>query len=195
MSQLVTIEKGQHLTLLVEYADETPSKNPAWDSRWKISGTSSKGQPVSAYIGNKAMMQQLGRKGMESPEQLVGKTWTFERTIEGYLNIIQHGGKTKTEHVAIDGSAPAAKPVEKAQPFDEPTADEQDAADAMAEKQEQIRQDKRKRVGEDIAWAFTQADHFMTLAAQAHKVEYTPEVLRAVVALAATIHISYKEAR
>lgn len=192
--QSVTIEKGQHLTLRINAVEEVPSKNPSWDSRWKVSGMCD-GAAVCTFIGNKAMTQQLGRKGIASPDNIVGETWTFERTVEGYFNLIPAGGKTKTEAVSV-ASAPAPAPAPaKPMPFDEPVDGEDDPAEAMARKQEEIRQEKRKRVGEDIAWAFTQADHFVTLAIQAHKVEYTPDVLRSVVALAATIHISYKEAR
>jgi hypothetical protein len=190
VAQSITIEKGQHLTLLVRSVEETPSKNPAWDSRWKVSGAANGGVEVATYIGNKAMTQQLGRKGMDSPDALVGKNWTLERTAEGYFNLIQGGGKTKTEHVAVEASAPA-KP--KAMPFDEPVDEE--AAEAMAEKLEAIRDEKRRRVSEDLMWAFSLADSMVAAALANREVEYSVDAMRSVVALAATIHISYKEAR
>ena len=128
--QSVTIEKGQHLVLNVRAVESVASKNPSWDSRWKITGMAYDGSDVSTFIGNKALMQQLGRKGMESPDELVGKDWTFERTAEGYLNVLGARDKAKTEHLPLSG-APVAKPVaqpvaEKAMPFDEPV--EGDAA-------------------------------------------------------------------
>lgn len=195
--QSVTIEKGQHLVLNVRAVESVASKNPSWDSRWKITGMAYDGSDVSTFIGNKALMQQLGRKGMESPDELVGKDWTFERTAEGYLNVLGPRDKAKTEHLPLSG-APVAKPVakpvaEKVMPFDEPV--EGDAAEAVAAKVDQIREERRQRVGEDIAWAVGQADSFVTQILANHNIEYTTEALRSVAALAATIHISYKESR
>lgn len=195
--QSVTIEKGQHLVLNVREVESVASKNPSWDSRWKITGMAYNGSEVSTFIGNKALMQQLGRKGMESPNELVGKDWTFERTAEGYLNVLGVREKAKTEHLPLS-DAPVAKPVPKpvaAMPFDEPVEGEADAASAVAAKVDQIREERRQRVGEDIAWAVGQADSFVTQILANHNIEYTTEALRSVAALAATIHISYKESR
>lgn len=181
---LVTIEKGQHLKMLVEYVEEVPSKNPSWDSRWKLDGVAGGGIAVSTYIGNKAMTQQLGRIGHSSPTELVAQTLTFERTAEGYLNIIRPGGKVKTAHVSLEGEAPRPK----AMPFDAPTEEEVEQADAL-------RAAKRQRVREDIFWAFSEADSMVAAALANREVEYTVDALRSVVALAATLHISYKEVR
>lgn len=190
---LVTIEKGQHLKMLVEYVEEVPSKNPSWDSRWKLDGLADGGIGVSTYIGNKAMMQQLGRIGLDSPNKLVAQTFTFERTAEGYLNIIKPGGKVKTTHVSLEGEAPrqsraAVMGSPAAMPFDAPTEEEVEQADA-------IRAAKRQRVREDIFWAFSEADSMVAAALANREVEYTVDALRSVVALAATLHISYKEVR
>lgn len=185
MAQIVTIEKGQHLTMLVEYVDEAPSKNPAWDSRWKVTGNvgGPGGSAVSTYIGNKAMVQQLGRIGLDSPEQLVSKTYTFERTAEGYLNIIKPGGKTKTPHMPIEAESGAP----------ERTVESSDDSTQMTA--EDMRQAKRKRIAEDVLWAFAEADSMVAAALANREVEYTAEAMRSVVALAATLHISYKETR
>jgi hypothetical protein len=182
VAQIVTIEKGQHLTMLVEYVDEAPSKNPAWESRWKVTGNvgGPGGSAVSTYIGNKAMTQQLGRVGLESPAQLVAKTYTFERTAEGYLNIIKPGGKTKTPHMPIETeSAPEVE----------------SSDDTVQMTPEDLRQAKRKRIAEDVLWAFAEADSMVAAALANREVEYTAEAMRSVVALAATLHISYKETR
>lgn len=186
----VTIEKGQHLTMLVEGVEETPSKNPNWDSRWRVSGAAG-GAPVTTYIGNKGMMQQLSRAGISAPEALVGSAWTFERTVEGYLNIIPEGGRTKTPPANVFLQPPLNPPVHQdgtqvpknathLRPFDEPV-------DAVLE--------RRKRVASDILWAFAEADSIVAATLKGRDVEYTVEALRSVTALAATIHISYKEAR
>lgn len=192
---LVTIEKGQHLKMLVEYVEEVPSKNPSWDSRWKLDGLADGGIGVSTYIGNKAMMQQLGRIGVESPNKLVAQTFTFERTAEGYLNIIKPGGKVKTTHVSLEGEEPrpassraAVMGSPAAMPFDAPTEEEVAQADAL-------RAAKRQRVREDIFWAFSEADSMVAAALANREVEYTVDALRSVAALAATLHISYKEVR
>jgi hypothetical protein len=197
VAQTVTIEKGQHLAMLVEYVDEAPSKNPAWDSRWKITGNvgGPGGASISTYLGNKGLTQQVGRLGMSSPEELVGKSWIFERTAEGYLNVISKGGKVKTTPVAIEKEADKAFAAAKA--FDEMMSDEPDeeAAKAAAEKFEALRAAKRKRVEEDVMWAFIQADSMVAAALANREVPYTEESMRAVVALTATLHISYKETR
>jgi hypothetical protein len=184
VAQIVTIEKGQHLTMLVEYVDEAPSKNPAWESRWKVTGNvgGPGGSAVSTYIGNKAMVQQLGRIGLESPDQLVTKTYSFERTAEGYLNIIKPGGKTKTPHMPIETESAPVRTVESSD-------------DTVQMTPEDLRQAKRKRIAEDVLWAFAEADSMVAAALANREVEYTAEAMRSVVALAATLHISYKETR
>lgn len=197
--QSVTIEKGQHLTLTVVDVESVPSKNPTWDSRWKIIGVAHGGVDASTYLGNKAVMQQLSRMGKQSPEDLRNGQWTFERTVEGYLNIIAANGKTKTPHVPMPGAAspapvaspsPAAKPL----PFDEPVeAGFYD--DTPVDKSTQLRDEKRKRVADDIAWAIGIADNYIAQIAASRNIEYGPELMRSTAALAATIHISYKDAR
>lgn len=182
---LVVLEKNSHLKMLVEHLEEVPSKNPAWGSRWKIDGVAEGGASVSTYIGDKAMQQQVGRIGLNSPTELAGKTFTFERTAEGYMNIIKPGGKTKTPHVVLEEEAPAPK---REMPFDEPTAEEKEQVDAL-------RAAKRHRVREDILWAFSEADSMVAAALANREVEYTVDAMRSVVALAATLHISYKEVR
>lgn len=191
--QSVTIEKGQHLTLNVVEVEAVPSKNPTWDSRWKIIGVAQGGVDASTYLGNKAVMQQLSRMGKQSPEDLRNGQWTFERTVEGYLNIIAANGKTKTPHVPMAGvavPAPAAKPL----PFDEPVeAGFYD--DTPVDKSTQLRDEKRKRVADDIAWAMSVADNYVSQIAKSKGIEYGPELMRSTVALAATVHISFKDAR
>ena len=182
---IVTIEKGQHLKMVVESVSEVESKNPAWDSRWLIKGKTPEGAAVSTYVGNKAMMQQLGRIGMESAQQLVSGAYAFERTAEGYLNIIRHGGRTKTSPVEVVVEAPTPNE----HPFDAPVEGEE------ADRAEALREAKRKRIAEDIFWAFSMADSMVATALANREVPYTAESMRSVVALAATLHISYKEAR
>ena len=58
-----------------------------------------------------------------------------------------------------------------------------------------MREAKRKRVSEDVMWAFIQADSMVAAALANREVPYTEESMRSVVALAATLHISYKETR
>jgi hypothetical protein len=111
---------------------------------------------------------------------LVAKTYTFERTAEGYLNIIKPGGKTKTPHMPIETeSAPEVE----------------SSDDTVQMTPEDLRQAKRKRIAEDVLWAFAEADSMVAAALANREVEYTAEAMRSVVALAATLHISYKETR
>jgi hypothetical protein len=182
VAQSVTIEKGQHLKMVVEYVEEMPSKNPAWDSRWKVDGLAANGVGVTTFIGNKAMLQQTGRLKM-TPENLRGKTCIFERTVEGYLNILVDGGKPKTP------------PVELPVAGGDEVVREEAAPSEVLEKVAQMREERRLRVSEDITWAFEKAHDLITLAMQSHEMQMGPEALRAMVALAATIHISYKDAR
>jgi len=181
VAQSVTLEKGQHLKMVVEYVEELPSKNPSWDSRWKVDGLAANGVGVTTYIGNKAMLQQTSRLKM-TPENLRGKNCIFERTVEGYLNILVDSGKPKTPHVDLPV---AADEVERGEV----------APSEVAEKVAQMREERRLRVSEDITWAFEKANDLITLAMQSHEMPMGPEALRAMVALAATIHISYKDVR
>jgi hypothetical protein len=186
--QSITIEKGQYLTLHVSSVEEFPSKNKDWDSRWLFKGTTPAGDSVSTYVGNKALTQQCARQGL-SVADLSGKSWTLERTAEGYFNLLAHGKSPKPGSVSLGGKLPPAKDEPK-HDFDRPVDGE-----APADDSDTRIENGRAALRGEIWWALSTADEMVGTILAAHEQEFTPECLRSVVALAATLHISMKNVR
>lgn len=207
MAQVVTVEKGQYLVMQVSSMEEMPSKNPNWDSRWLISGYTTDGEEVKTYVGNKGMTQQMGRRNL-TVEDIVGNTWGFERTAEGYFNLLSEKDKVKPGSVPVFGGAP--KP--KAQPKSQPKAqsrgphikgldDDDESLPPEPEDEAQEEDDKpvptpREKflthLADDIHWATATATDIVTSVLAEKNVEFGPECLRSVVALSSTIFIAMK---
>ena len=195
----VSLEKGQYMTLTVSSLEELPSKNPSWDSRWLVKGTAKSGGAVSLYVGNKAMTQQCGRMGLENPTELAGKLWTMERTVEGYFNLLSSEAKVKPGSVDVTpaGSAEQKRPERVPDKFESEVPYETDsdlAAKQQASSEEALEAQRAKLRG-DMWWALTAADEMVGTILAAREVPFTPECVRSVVALAATLHISVAQGR
>lgn len=205
MADIVTVEKGQRITLYpVNDVKEWPSKNRDWQSRWAMTGYALDGSEVTIYVGDKAMQQQCSRRGMRPPDlRMGGKLWTFERTAEGYWNILAEGEVFKSQTLlrADKSKVPSGKgsppkspnsfPEEDSDsPPDEPM-DAEEAEEYAAELERQRRFVRHAKVEEDLQWAYSLAYQMVRQSIDTD-IPMHQDTLRAVVALAATIHITDK---
>lgn len=197
VAQVISIEKGQYLVLQVTGMEEIPSKNPTWDSRWAITGYTQDGDEVKTYVGNKGMTQQMGRRNI-TVEDVVGGTWGFERTAEGYFNLLSEKDKVKPGSVPVPGTSPKPKPKPKAEAHshghiegldDEPTEEEkgEDSAPQMTPREKFC-----ANLHDDIHWSTKVATSIITDVLAEKEVPFGPEALRSVVALSSTIFIAMK---
>lgn len=128
------LDKGSAAQGVVESVRNIPAKNPAWDSRWEIVLLSEDPRYGHRFlVGNKGLTQQLGRMGADDPSSLVGLPFTFERTSEGYLNIVNPGGRLKPGTNVLapvpltqDGAPSAPRPSAAPKPPRNPNADFRD---------------------------------------------------------------------
>jgi len=225
------LDKGTAVQGTVKAVENLPSKNPTWDSRWKV--TLADG--FVFLVGNKGFTQQLERANME-PQECVGHAFIFERTAEGFINLVREGGKLKPGTTivhtanAAKASVPEPHPKNPNRDFD-PLLDElpdfdaeQKAIDAAAEVARSLEEEKARKmvmarleVEGDLEWALATAEakvrrmlrqdepypvDVIEYDENDNKVEREPKMvlppidptaIRAVVALAATYHISVKD--
>lgn len=166
-----------------------PSKNKDWDSRWQV--TLKDG--YSFYVGNKALTQQVGRLGIE-PLELTGKFLGFERTEEGYLNIVLDAETfrpgTKVVHGKGEGNEEAPNPNR----FDGASPPQDlDFLDAPVPSKGNPIDAPRANAVDAMAWAMDEAHRMVRVTAGVPEGEVTPpELVRSIVALAATLHITVK---
>lgn len=202
MAQVITIEKGQYLILQVTGMEELPSKNPTWDSRWAITGYTLAGDEVKTYIGNKGMTQQMKRRNL-TVDDVVGATWGFERTAEGYFNLLSEKDKVKPGSVPVEGTGAkpkAAKPKPEAHSYghiegmddDERVPDDEEQEEGDGKHVPTPRERFLTHLSEDIHWATATATDIVTSVLAEKEVPFGPEALRSVVALSSTIFIAMK---
>jgi hypothetical protein len=184
------LDKSTAVVGTVHTIAELPSKNKDWDSRWQV--TLKDG--YSFYVGNKALTQQVGRLNLE-PSGLVGKHLGFERTEEGYLNIVLDAESFRPGTKVVHGKGEAN---EEAAPnpnrFDGASTQDLDFLDAVpaVPKANQLDAARQNAVSA-MAWAMDEASAMVRTAAGIEEGEVTPpELMRSVVALAATLHITVK---
>jgi hypothetical protein len=184
------LDKNTAVVGTVATIELLPSKNKDWDARWCVTFADG----YAFYVGNKALTQQLGRLRM-NPTDLVRKHLGFERTEEGYLNIIVDAESFRpgTKVVHGGGSKPAHDEVPNPNRFDGdrlPFDDDEDvptpATDPMAS--------ARAGAVAAMSWAMDEASRIIRVYAGVEEGEATPpELMRSIVALAATLHITVKE--
>lgn len=204
MAQVITIEKGQYLVLQVTGMEELPSKNPTWDSRWAITGYTLGGEEVKTYVGNKGMTQQMKRRNL-TVDDVIGATWGFERTAEGYFNLLSEKDKVKPGSVPVEGTdakPKAQKPKAEARSHghiegldDEPLPPEPEDEFGEEGDSKHVPTPRERfltHLSEDIHWATATATDIVTSVLAEKEVPFGPEALRSVVALSSTIFIAMK---
>jgi len=186
------LDKSTAVVGTVHTIVELPSKNKDWDSRWQV--TLKDG--YSFYVGNKALTQQVGRLNLE-PSGLIGKHLGFERTEEGYLNIVIDAESfrpgTKVLHGNVEAKSEGSPNPNR---FDGASAQESqdlDFLDAPAVPKVNPMEAARNNAVIAMAWAMDEASAMVRTAAGIEEGEVTPpELMRSIVALAATLHITVK---
>lgn len=171
-----------------------PSKNKDWDSRWQVTFKDG----YSFYVGNKALTQQVGRLNIE-PLELVGKFLGFERTEEGYLNIVLDAESFRPGTKVVHGKGEASEEAPNPNRFDGASTQESQDLDFLdapvpAPLGSRHAIDKARAGAVDaMAWAMDEAHRMVRVTAGIAEGEVTPpELVRSVVALAATLHITVK---
>lgn len=180
------LDKGTAVVGTVHTIVMLPSKNKDWDSRWQVTFKDG----YSFYIGNKALTQQVERLRI-GPLELTGKHLGFERTQEGYLNIVLDAESfrpgTKVVHGKGEANEEAPNPNRfdgERLPFDEDIP--ADTPDPMAS--------ARTAAVSAMSWAMDEAGRMVRMYSGIEDGAPTPpELMRSIVALAATLHITVKE--
>ena len=187
------LEKSTAVVGTVHTIAELPSKNKDWDSRWQV--TLKDG--YSFYVGNKALTQQVGRLNIQ-PHELVGKHLGFERTEEGYVNLVLDAETFRPGTKVMHGVAGAPEDAPNPNRFDgetpPPDLDFLDAPVKPAPLGSRHATDTARANAVDaMAWAMDEAHRMVRVTAGIAEGKVTPpELVRSVVALAATLHITVK---
>lgn len=158
------LEKGTAVGGKVEKVREVESTNPAWESRFEITLRLPDGHPFAFMAGRKTLFQQLGRMEMGAPEELVGGAYTFERTAEGFFNVLAPGRKVKPGTTMLSPvPQDAPEPKKEARnpnadfeplPFDEPVSEARDAEEEKAKRLVLA----RLEVEGELKWALEMAE-------------------------------------